>query len=207
MADEQGGQPVIREVLVGTLRAYSRVVELLMATVIIVSMIAFLYPRYIQARQAALVTTCLEKLRELGLALDMYAIDYGAYPPSENWYRALRANIGPIKAKVEPLKCRADPTPAPTSYYYLDDSLLPPEQRTWPSGDVPWLVDELHHPLRATILWRDGHLTAIDKLDWSNLRSERYHIRQDVRHPDWYRFVPASPARSETGLEEAAGER
>ncbi len=77
-----------REILEG-LRTYARLVELLVVISIISTVAAFLWPRFLQARDAAYVTTCLEKLNELGLAMEMYRIDYDAYPPPEKWHVAL----------------------------------------------------------------------------------------------------------------------
>ncbi len=51
--------------------------------VIIAIVAAFLWPSFLQARHAAYVTTCLAKLNELGLAMEMYRMDYGGYPAAE----------------------------------------------------------------------------------------------------------------------------
>jgi type II secretory pathway pseudopilin PulG len=189
----------VREVLTGPLRAYTRIVELLVVGVIVGMVVVVVWPAYVGVRESAYITTCLSKLNGLGLALDMYRMDHADYPPAGVWHEALRANIGPLKSGAKPFKCRADPTDAPTSYFYLDDSLIPPEQYVWPATETPWLVDELHHPLKATILWRDHHQTVVDKLEWVRMRNEKYRIGQDIEHPEWMCFVPRMPSVSPAG--------
>ncbi len=53
------------------------------------------------------------------------------------------------------------------------------------------LVDELYHPTKTTVLWYDGHQTAVDKLDWLKMRREKYQIKRDPEHPEWFFFVPS----------------
>jgi len=196
-----------RDVL-DALRAYTHLVQSLVVVSIIAIVAAFLWPNFLQARHAAYVTTCLVKLNQLGLAMDMYRIDYGDYPPAETWHVALGKHLGDFETETDPLgqrlgdfegedvdpfKCPLDHSADPTSYFYVPDWALPERQGDWSPTDMPMLVDESYHPAKTTILWYDGHQTAVDKLDWIKMRREEYEIRRDPEHPEWFFFVP-SPA-------------
>jgi len=203
-----------QEILEG-LRTYARLVEFLVVISIIAIVAAFLWPSFLQAKHAAYVTTCLVKLHELGLAMDMYRMDYEQYPPAERWYAALGKHLGDFEEGVDPyageeqaargkglggfeerlnpLKCQLDHSADPTSYLYVPRSVLPWRQRNWSLTDIPMLVDESYHPTKTTILWYDGHQTAVDKLDWIKMRREEYQIKRDPEDPEWFFFVP-SPA-------------
>ncbi len=190
--------------LLDVLGTYTRIIEIVIALSIIAIVASLLWPRLIKARHAAYVTTCLEPLNQLGLAMEMYNMDYRAYPPAETWHETLRSYLGPLESKAAPFKCAADRTSDPTSYYYLPVPLLPRGWSKWPSFDTPMLVDELHHPFKTTILWYDGHQSAIDKLEWVRMRREKYQIRRDLDHAKWLRFVP-SPGETAEATSGAAG--
>jgi len=183
--------------MLDALRAYTHLVEFLIVISIIAIVAAFLWPNYLQARHAAYVTTCLMKLNQLGLAMDMYRMDYGDYPPVGKWYAALGKSMSAAEKKAQPFKCQLDHSADPTSYCYLNRSLLRGGQRQWPITDTPMLVDELHHPFKTTILWYDGHQTAVDKLEWVHMRRDKYQIRRDLIHPEWFCFIPTELLEAE----------
>ena len=131
-----------QEILEG-LRTYARLVEFLVVISIIAIVAAFLWPNLLQARHAAYVTTCLEKLNELGLAMEMYRIDYEQYPPAGIWHVALHRHMGVVEEGADPFKCQLDHSADPTSYFYVPRSVLPWRQRERPVTDIPMLVDEL----------------------------------------------------------------
>lgn len=187
-----------REVL-DALHTYSHLVEFLVVISIIAIVASLLWPNLIQARRAAYVTTCLEKLNELGLAMEMYHIDYGGYPEAYKWYESLAEHMGSMEAGVKPLKCELDHTPAPTSYCYLPLFALPNKLQNWPATDIPMLVDEQYHRDKTTILWRDGHKSAMDKVRWLDMRNDLYRIRRDPQHPEWMCFVPLAEEPTEQG--------
>jgi len=185
---DQARQPVTAP------RTFSHLMELLMVIAIISLVAALMAPVYWRAQRSAHITTCLEKLNEIGQAMEIYRMDYGAYPQSSFWYGRLRGHMGSIERKADPLKCTADPTDAPVSYYYLDKSLLPPAQWALSLSEIPMAVDETYHPDKVTILWYDYHKSVMRKAVWMNLRSEVLKIRRDTEHEDWFRFVPKPPS-------------
>jgi len=185
-----------RDVLEG-LHTYVHLVEFLMVISIISIVAAFLWPNLLQARQAAYVTTCLMKLNQLGLAMDMYRMDYGDYPPVGQWYAALGKSMSAAEAKTRPFKCQLDHSADPTSYFYLPDWVLPKRQEDWSPTDMPMLVDEAYHSTKTTVLWYDGHQTAVDKLEWVHMRRDKYQIRRDFIHPEWFCFMPTELLEAE----------
>ena len=180
-----------QEVL-SALRTYSHLVEFMVAVCIIAVVAAILWPKYLRAKDLSLVTVCLANLNQLGVAMELYNIDYGAYPAPRRWHQALRSHLGPLEDDVDPFKCKVDRTAAPTSYYYLDASLLAGEQQNRPLTDIPMLVDETYHANVATVLWYDGHQNRVDKLDWLDLRTDVLQIQRDADHPEWMCFVPSA---------------
>lgn len=93
-------------------------VELLVVIGIIAVLAAMLLPALNKSRERAKQTNCLNNLKQVGLAIFMYAQDYNDYIPpyyvpagETNWYDML-ANNGYIKATyytgkgyAEPLRC------------------------------------------------------------------------------------------------------
>src|SRR2546422_10936250 len=59
-------------------------IELLVVIAIIAILAAILFPVFAQAREAARKAACMNNMKQLGLALQQYAIDYdGMFPPSQ----------------------------------------------------------------------------------------------------------------------------
>jgi len=60
-------------------------VELLVAISIIAVLIAMMLPALRQARESALNVRCLSNQRQMGIVLNTYVVDHGAYPQSDPW--------------------------------------------------------------------------------------------------------------------------
>ena len=69
-------------------------IELLVVIAIIAILAAILFPVFAQAREKARQTSCLSNMKQLGLALNMYAQDYDGTLSQTSW------ELGNFKAKV-----------------------------------------------------------------------------------------------------------
>jgi prepilin-type N-terminal cleavage/methylation domain-containing protein/prepilin-type processing-associated H-X9-DG protein len=69
-------------------------IELLVVIAIIAILAAILFPVFAQAREKARQTSCLSNMKQLGLAINMYAQDYDETPCQTSW------ELGKFKAKV-----------------------------------------------------------------------------------------------------------
>src|SRR5579872_4961792 len=65
-------------------RAFT-LIELLVVIAIIAILAAILFPVFAQAREAARKSTCASNLRQLGVGVQMYTIDYDSKYPYWNW--------------------------------------------------------------------------------------------------------------------------
>jgi prepilin-type N-terminal cleavage/methylation domain-containing protein/prepilin-type processing-associated H-X9-DG protein len=60
-------------------------IELLVVIAIIAILAAILFPVFAQAREKARATACLSNMKQIGLAVMMYAQDYDETPPETGW--------------------------------------------------------------------------------------------------------------------------
>src|SRR5438105_483495 len=67
---------------IGAARNAFTLIELLVVIAIIAVLAAILFPVFARAREMARKATCLSNLRQIGLAVQMYAQDYGELLPS-----------------------------------------------------------------------------------------------------------------------------
>jgi len=91
-------------------------IELLVVIAIIAILAAILFPVFAQAREKARTTTCVSNLKQLGLALQMYAGDYdGTYPQTTYEVSPLKIHwsfvVQPYVKNVGVFVCPSDTTP------------------------------------------------------------------------------------------------
>ena len=118
-------------------------IELLVVMVIIALLVGLLLPALGRAKEEAQKTQCRSNLRQIGLAMEMYANDNRGYLPAlygqSGAYGALR------RAKTWPAETRT-PDPAPT--------WSPPGRYAWPVSELSYTLyltpnDNLDNPGRA----------------------------------------------------------
>lgn len=77
-------------------RAFT-LVELLVVIAIIASLAAVLFPVFIQSRERARTTSCLSNMKQIGLALPMYAQDYDEmYPRQDSCIAPQPSPLNPV---------------------------------------------------------------------------------------------------------------
>jgi prepilin-type processing-associated H-X9-DG protein len=80
---------------------------------------AILFPVFAQAREKARTTTCMSHLKQVGMAVSMYAQDYDErLPRRENWCDGLRPYVGSAQAGALPpaFQCPSLPNQAAQAY-------------------------------------------------------------------------------------------
>lgn len=93
--------------------------ELVLVIAIVVVLVALLLPAFAAARKQARMATCTSNLRQLGMAFNMYAADYGAYPNPMQFVKSVRDR--------KLLHCPEDAGNQPAASSYTFRSLLPPD--------------------------------------------------------------------------------
>jgi prepilin-type N-terminal cleavage/methylation domain-containing protein/prepilin-type processing-associated H-X9-DG protein len=80
----RGGLPSSRLRGVPRRRNYGfTLIELLTVLVIIAVLAGMMFPTFVRAREAARRTVCLSNLKQIGLAIQMYAADHGSLAPPQ----------------------------------------------------------------------------------------------------------------------------
>lgn len=119
-----GNHPVRCEEGLREMRRGFTLIELLVVIAIIAILAAILFPVFARAREKARQTSCLSNLKQMGLAILMYAQDYDerynlAYtvPPTGtmHWPKLLE----PYHKNIELYECPSDPDPWNTGGYRL----------------------------------------------------------------------------------------
>jgi prepilin-type N-terminal cleavage/methylation domain-containing protein/prepilin-type processing-associated H-X9-DG protein len=123
-------------------------IELLVVIAIIAILAAILFPVFARARRNALSTACLSNLKELGLALQMYVIDWDhicpdlVIPQNYPWYYCINAGdpnslwfrLDPYIKSVDILACPAAPDNQPINTVAPAGGILVPKAGYWGNG-------------------------------------------------------------------------
>jgi len=162
-------------------------IELLIVIVIIAILAALLFPVFARAREQARKTRCGSNLRQIGLALEMYASDYdGLLPlaystPSQDGQPGIVVLLLPYVKNRELFRCPSDVAKKwqteGTSYDYGFGLLSPPLVAGLPPQpqplDSPWNTDPSKYVVSAdfepkwhtpgpNLLFCDGHVKCIE---------------------------------------------
>jgi len=163
LSSSQWMQPLPKERAVHRLGARGfTLVELLVVIVIVGMLVALLIPAVQAARAAAQCTSCLNNLREIGMAAQQYIVEHDKYPAA--W---LHAPDGTIRRWMDCLKpyldkklsvytCPSDPQKIPCIYdpdiilsYGINVSMFAdPAHDFW----YPVWSYDVHHPQQVILL-------------------------------------------------------
>ena len=168
-------------------------IELLLVLVILAALTALVMPRFSgRTRQARITTTRIDIFVNIPTALDLYEMDTGQYPTSEQGLDAL------IK---EP---RINPIPVEWNGPYLKRPVLPKDPWGMPTGIeipllngvlitscFPWDPTASNTPMMISVIgWNDNRLTA-----WSRAAVPAGLLLQPLSNMCYFRYVLFRPIR------------
>ncbi len=182
---------------------YKRIIQLLVAGIIIGTVAAMLITVYYKARRPALMADCMGRLRMLAQAFEMYGMDHGqCAPPAASWRWAISEYVDMVGGQDEgveevrrlakprgfssSMRCLANRTTYPISYFYVEPGDLGLSPQLGDEPTAPLLVDEMHHP-KVIVLRQDSSCARLDPGVWVDQRGDYWQI---ARRPDWqYTFA------------------
>ncbi|MGQ9730498.1 MAG: hypothetical protein ACUVX8_04420 [Candidatus Zipacnadales bacterium] len=190
---------------------YKRIWQLLICGTIILSVMTLFTFSFYKARGPALEADCLGRERMLGSALEQYRTDHDLrLPLAPTWRWAISNYVDMVGGETEGIesvrrttglprgysscmRCLANETTIPISYFYLDPREMAGNPNLEDAVELPLLVDEVHHR-RVMILRNDYSCRPVDRQAWITERENTLHIK---RRPDWQYTFAYQSARLE----------
>jgi prepilin-type N-terminal cleavage/methylation domain-containing protein/prepilin-type processing-associated H-X9-DG protein len=149
-------------------------IELLVVIAIIAILASILFPVFSRAREKARQTACLSNLKQLGLALQMYAGDYDGYLPMADNQPAMTGQTSPVDVlnpyvkNTQIWRCPSDKTNCWKDYGLSYDYCMGALLHLSLSIDDPsydpvksWIFcdfDSTWHTKGSNCLYLDGHV-------------------------------------------------
>ena len=131
-------------------------IELMIVTAIICILAAILFPVFAKAREKARQTNCARNLKELGLALRLYAYDACShFPPTDDDFQPLRPYLPDWEVLVCPTARIAAKDRSGTQSYRIRGGLT---SDGLPMTEVAHDSDRAVHNNGANHLFLDGHV-------------------------------------------------
>ena len=186
---------------------YKHIQQILIGGIIIGIIGMLMIHAFYKARRPAYMTDCIGRLHILGQAFEMYAGDHEMrLPPGPAWRYALSPYIDDVGGTSEqaeearrlarprgfssPMRCQANRTTNPISYFYLDPVELGYVHLDEPG--MPVLVDETHHP-KVIVLRSDWSCHTMEREAWVAQRAEELQIARRSDWPDTFAYVSIKP--------------
>jgi len=168
-------------------RAAFTLIELLVVIAIISTLAAMLLPALHNARERARTASCISNLRQIGLALDMYASDHGDRLPHEDankgqvpWPLAIQPHLGDSREVLYcPSVAKSHPG-RPESYRF--NSYLERE------GEQHQHLAELRSPSRTVVVFdaSTGQGKISYKGRWEDVTKSRHNGMANLLFVDWH---------------------
>ncbi len=156
-------------------------IELLLVIAIITVLVGILLPVFAQARKQARMASCRGHLRQLGMALSMYASDYGQYPNPLHFVKSVQDR--------RLLRCPEDPHPEKAASSYAFRTVVPPAFKPY------WETNDLDPNLVLIVCKHHQEKEYSERLQSGPGAAPRYPFRLVLRASGAVQRVPEEQVR------------